>query len=113
MRLTKAQRRVLEWLRDAEDSVECASTEVYPEDEIVCEGLVCYIGLVKTSWQTVRALLRLTAISDESDHSNFRRFALNETGRNILADETQIDVLLAALHKGGSWTWCDGKLVEL
>lgn len=115
-RLTEAQRRVLMKLRDAEDAAtEAAAPNEYPEYEIVCEGIDCYIGLERTSWAVVYALLRYMAISDVSDGMTcpFRRFQINGTGRAILNDESQIDALLKAIREGGSWTWEDGKLVRI
>ena len=114
MRLTPSQRRVLTRLRDAEDAaIESADPRDYPEYEIVCEGLHCYIGVDRTSRQTVNALLHLMAISEVCGGGNFARYQINETGRNILADESQIDVLLRSMREGGAWTWEDGKLVRM
>lgn len=115
--LSRAQRRILERLRDAEDRINGEADEAeYPEYEIVCEGLQCYIGLEKTNWILVLALLRIMAISDRSDHGfddKVRRFQINECGRNFLKDESQIDVVRSALVEGGAWTWERGKYVRL
>lgn len=122
MKLTKAQRRVLEWLREAEDSNTAADTDasraIYDHDEIVCQGIECWIGLERTNWRVVLGLLRLIAISDRSDEGNsmggdVRRFRLNETGRNYLKDETQIDAVLTALRDNRPITWRDGKVVPM
>lgn len=114
MKLTDVQRHVLTKLRDAEDNVtEAADPFGYPDYEIVCEGLDCYIGLERTSRRTVNALLNLMAISEVGGGGNFARYQINETGRNILADESQIDVVLRSVCEGGAWTWKNGKLVKM
>ena len=102
--LTKAQRVVLAELRDTE----------YPDNEIVCDGRECWIGQRRTSWRVVNSLLCMMAVSDCSDTSRgARRFIINETGKNILADERNIPAVVALVQKGGAWTWKDGKLIEL
>jgi hypothetical protein len=119
--LSKAQRRVLETLRDAEDANEkidtiaaCDKPEYDENDEIVCCGVECWIGMTRISHATVNTLLRLVSISDVSDaNGGARRYRINETGRNILADESQISVLVQSLHEGGAWTWREGRLVRM
>jgi hypothetical protein len=113
--LTPAQRRVLEKLRDAEDRAEQAADPYsYPEYEIVCEGIQCYIGLERTTWAVVNALLRIMAISDTtSNGESYHRYSINETGRNVLLDESQILSIREALAEGGAWTWENGKFVRM
>jgi hypothetical protein len=118
--LSKAQRRVLKTLLDAEDANEmiavmatCDKPEYDENDEIVCCGVECWIGMTRISHATVNTLLRLVSISDVSDNGGARRYRINETGRNILADESQISVLVESLHEGGAWTWREGKLVRM
>lgn len=103
--LTKAQRRVLTQLRDTE----------YPDSEIVCAGLECWIALERTSWVLVRDLLCMVAISDVSTDGGkgCRRYVINETGRAILADERNIQAVAAALRQGGAWTWEGHRLVPM
>lgn len=102
--LTPAQRRVLTQLRDTE----------YPDNEIVCDGLECWIGQSRTNWRVVNALLGMMAVSDDSDDGGgARRFSINQTGECILADERNIQAVATAVLKGGAWTWKDCKLVIL
>lgn len=107
--LTEAQRRVLETLRKAEDE------DDQENDEIVCEGILCYIGLTRVHRKTVNGLLEIMAISDRSDsgNRNYRRFRINETARHVLNDESQINEIYRMLKEGGAWTWKDGKLVKM
>jgi len=111
MKLLKpASRRALERLRDAEDS------DDRDHDEIVCEGIICYIGLNQIHRKTVNSLLEIMAISDSSIRevgSNMRRYRINESGRNVLKDESQINMIYKMLRDGGAWTWRDGKLVVM
>jgi hypothetical protein len=124
MRLTDAQRKLLERLRDAEDALGGGADAAdahdagYDEDEVVCEGIVCYIGTDRVSPSTVKSLMRIMALSCDIEAASrgprFYRYTLNETGRNILKDESQIDVLVQSLYEGGSWTWDEnGKLKRL
>lgn len=53
-------------------------------EEIVCEGVQCWIGTRQTSWGLVRGLLRLLALKDVSDTKGLQRFTINDTGRAIL-----------------------------
>jgi hypothetical protein len=110
-RLSAAQRLALERLRDAE------AREDYDEAEIVGRGLVWYIGTDTIAAGTVRALLRIMAISDRSIREGGKypvyRYAINETGRACLRDEKQIAAVITALDRGGSWTWQNGKLVRI
>lgn len=100
--LTPAERAVLRQLQDAE----------YPDNEIVCDGRECWIGDRRTTWRVVNSLLGMVAISDVSDEGKgARRFTINESGRHILADESNIQRLATAILKSGAWTWKDGKLV--
>lgn len=117
MRLTVAQRRVLEHLRDAEGAAtKAADNYEYPEYEIVAEGIECFIGTKRTNFRLVKALLKIMAISDVSDGGYgaiFRRFQINETGRAYLADESQIDVVMRCLARGQNITFKDGRVVEI
>lgn len=100
--LTAAQRRVLTQMRDKE----------YPDNEIVCSGVECWIGTERTSWKLVRSLLCMVAVSDASDEGGgAHRYTINETGKHILNDESNIQAVAAAMLKGGAWTWDGDKLV--
>lgn len=102
--LTLSEREILTILRDKE----------YPDNEIVCDGRECWIGLRRTTWRLVNSLLGMMAISDVSDEGRgARRFIINESGKNILADESNIQRLCTAVLKGGAWHWENGKLVVL
>lgn len=107
MKLSPAMRLALEELKSA------AAREDWENAEIACCGIECWLGNRRTSWSTVNALLRLVAISDNNDNGSVRRYSINETGRAILADESQIEPLIAALRLGGAWEWKDGKLVRM
>lgn len=101
-------RRTLEELRDATDQ------ERYEDAEIVCDGLQCWLGMRRVAWMTVNKLQQFVAISDVSDENGgARRFTINETGREILKDESVIYELMKALRTGGAFTWKDGKLVPM
>jgi hypothetical protein len=113
MKLTEAQRRLLTRLRDARLGEAERDPYEYPEDEVVCSGIHCYLGTDHVSYRTVQSLLRLVALSDHGEAGGLRRFHINETGEHLLADESQIDVLVRALAEGGSWTWKAGKLVPI
>jgi hypothetical protein len=106
--LSPSMRRTLEELRDNADQ------ERYEDAEIVCDGLECWLGQRRIARMTVNKLQQLTSISDVSDQNGgTQRFTINETGRNILKDESQVPELFKALRAGGAWTWRDGKLVPL
>jgi hypothetical protein len=103
--ITASMRWVLERLASSE----------YPDNEIVCGGLDCWVGDQRTNWQTVNKLLQIIAISDVSDENGgARRYVINESGRHYLKDEALVYDVLKAVHEGsGAWTWRDNKLVPL
>lgn len=120
VKLTAAQRRVLTTLRDDEDRMLANPDKPLEDlaDEIVCQGLECWMGLTRTNWRVVRGLLHILAISDRSDHGNgmgtdVQRFRINATGRIYLKDESQIDNVLNFMRQGKSFTHRDGKIVPL
>ena len=102
-KLTRAQRRVLTQMRDAE----------YPDNELICDGLECWIGRTRTSWRVVNALCWMMAISDCSDENGCPRFAITETGVHILKDESNVEQVINAARKGGAWTWRFGVLTMM
>lgn len=97
MRLTPTQREVLEMLEGGE--------------EIVCDGLECWIGLRRIAARTVSRLLYMCLIREER-MGGYRHYSINGTGRAALKDEAVIDRVHAALIRGGSYTET-GELVTL
>ncbi len=108
MTLPVAQRKLLQALQDAE-----TSNDPDADFEVVCEGLLCYQSHTRVSLATVNSLLRLCAITEEASDGSFHRYTINETGRNLLRDETQIAPLLKAIHTGGAYTWKQGKIIPM
>lgn len=73
--MTKAQRRVLEWLRDHRDGA---------TGYIICEGLECWYGLRRTNRVTVDGLLVLCLVSQLSNEGGCELYAINESGVRAL-----------------------------
>lgn len=77
--LTKAQRRVLQSLKDAEDSYRWADAE------IVNDHLEYWYGTNRTSGRLINALLGLCLLSSRCEQGVWH-YTLNEEARAILAD---------------------------
>lgn len=93
--ITERAREVLEHLVRAEKA------EDWDEAEIVCDGLVCYLGYdTKISRRTVSNLLRHVAISQTSNPGETQRYAINGTGRAILDDPTVADRIVENMMRG-------------
>ena len=80
--LTKRQLEVLRILRDAVD----IDARGYPENQIIYERDVGYVGLKRINGRTLFALLRACALRDISDGGACERYEINETGRKLLAE---------------------------
>ncbi len=65
------------------------------DEDLVTEGLECWVGLTRTSRTVVHSLLGLCLIKqDEYTVSSFRRYVLSEDGTKILADPVYIPRIL-------------------
>lgn len=82
-------------------------------EELVVEGREVWIGYERTTPWTVRALLRVCAISDVSDVKGLERYAINGTGRAIRADPSLAYDVAQMLRTGGSFTIQNGAIVPL
>lgn len=89
--LSKAAKRILARLKEAEDA------DILEDAEIVCEGRACYVGLVAVSKAAVYELLRLVLIRDDSG-GGLERYSLNEEGRAMLADPDYIPKIVEILR---------------
>lgn len=70
--MTPGAKRTLDELSSGEDC------------DILCDGVVCYVGSRRTTWSVVYELLRIIAIDDVSDSDKLKRYILNDTGRSLL-----------------------------
>ncbi len=105
--LTPGMHRVLRMMDEAE-------AEGRHEDaELVCEGIHCWVGAVRTNRAVVRLLLRYLLLRDVSDAGGIERYALNGTGRAALRRPAILGEVLAALATGRPFTVEDDRLVTL
>jgi hypothetical protein len=84
------------------------------EHEVVCEGLEVWIGSRRSSWSALNALLRVLAVSDQSDRgSTFLRFSINDVGRAILRDQSQADVVRKMIASNTQFTVRNFKITPI
>jgi len=117
MMLTPRQIEILKIMLEAEQADERGEVdpmEDYLRDEIVCDGLTCYLGDEPISWRTVKALLEVVAISDRSISGDSGRiFRLNGIGRAITRRPELADEVARCLMEGVSVTIRNDRLVRL
>lgn len=115
--LTPRQMSVLKIMFEAEQADERGEVDPmadYLKDEIVCDGLTCYLGDEPISWRTVKALLEVVAISDRSITGDSGRiFRLNDIGRSITRRPELAEEIRQSLYTGRSVTVRDDRLVPL
>lgn len=88
-------------------------TEMTGGEEVVCESRECWIGLRQTTWAMVRQLIGMMAISKTSaPNDSFQRFAINDTGRHILARPELENEIYEAVRKRKPFTITEGHKVE-
>lgn len=95
------------------DMIKAEQEGRYEDSEIVCDGLWCWLGERRVHRKTVRALLRLVAISEQSDSGGVQRFVINGVGRSIKDDPKMADSIAVAIMRGGGFSIVDGKIVPL
>lgn len=84
------------------------------DEEIVCDGLLCYLDLRQTSWVTVKQLLSYLAISDRSDTGGgCKRFSINSTGRSIIRRPKLAGEIEALMRRPEAFTIRDDRIVIL
>lgn len=92
------------------DKAECE--ERFDDAEIVCDGIECWLGYRRVSYRTVKALLKLMALSfDESGGA--QHYTLNDTGRAIQGRPALAKEIYAAVLKGRPFTLANGKIKHL
>lgn len=69
-------------------------------EELVCDGIECWVGYEKTSYRTMKALLMYCLISGWQINSNKVQYLyINESGKAYLKGELKIYTISTA--KGG------------
>lgn len=106
--LTPAMKRLLVAMRTAEEANDLEDAE------IVCDGIECWLGDVRTSRATVNRLLCLTLVSESSWGGGTDVFTINDAGRAVLKRPELADELATALASGRPFTVTDeGTLAPL
>ena len=61
------------------------------DEELVVEGMACWVGLERTGWRTAKALLKYCLISGwQFGRREVQYLAINESGRRYLRGERLI-----------------------
>lgn len=92
---------------------EMAAQEDELEGEIVCEGREIWIGYTRIGAGTLNQLLRLLAVRDVSEGNGLRRFAINDTGKALVANPFLESALAQAIALGKPFTIIDGKIQDM
>lgn len=90
--MTKAALQCVEEMALAEESLR------YEDAEIVCEGLECWLGQRRVARRTLQVLIRLVLVSRQSNEGECERYALNEDGRAMAADENYEPRIIALMR---------------
>jgi hypothetical protein len=81
--------------------------------ELVCEGLLCFLGERRVSLRSVKKLLQLVAIREDSYSESVHRYTLNDVGRALVRRPELEGEVREALLRGVNFTVKDDRLVEL
>lgn len=85
----------------------------YLDEEIVAEGIACFVGEERTTWGVVRQLLHCLALSDVSDTKGIKRFVVSSSGEAILRRPDLATEIAAAVLGGINFTIRDDRVVPI
>ncbi len=82
------------------------------DNEVICEGGICYIGTRRIQRATVDGLLRLCLIAQFDYGAGAEYFCINQTGRSVLRRPELTEELRSALIRGKPFTINNSDSIE-
>jgi hypothetical protein len=104
--LTTAMRHLLDELLVAEREGRLE------EAEVVCEGVECWVGYRRVSRNTINALLRLLALSQDR-LGGAEHYSLNCIGRELSAQPALAEKVRLAILHGKPFAVQNGRIIEM
>lgn len=93
--------------------LECLQIMIDEDEEMLVEGIDCWVGGHLFRRSTLKALLLCLAVSDVSDSAGLSRYAVNGTGRAIRANPALAAEVYEAVLRQKPFTIVDGVIKEI